>query len=131
MRYALLILAMAVALPALAIDYLGTSVTLGWTQPTGPEWSDPTGWNVYGTRNGVVETEPIAVTEPQFTMSGVADETVSIHVGATLGALEGGLSEESDPITFRRIGIPGALQVKCPEGQTFTPTGVDDWWICQ
>ena len=128
MRCLIIALILALAPAAWAVNLLGTEATFGWNQPGELQVE---GWEVLVSRDGAVADGWQVVTEPVFTVSGVPDETIQITVRAFIGDVRSELSEPSDPITFRVLETPGAVQVKCPEGQTFTPTGVDDWWSCQ
>jgi hypothetical protein len=127
MRYLILVCALLIALPALAVDYLGTDVTFGWTQGAG---STPEGYTVWVARNGAAPSNEQTVTAPQATISGAVDETIIVSVQAFIGALTSGMSESSDPVTFRVLQAPTGVQIKCPDGQAFQEIG-GGWWSCR
>ena len=125
MRFLILILILAVAPMALALDYLGTSVQMGWTQPEG---STPDGWRVYVSRNGADAVQEQEVSEVLATLAGVADETITVSVSAYLADHETELSEASDPVTFRVLSKPSGVAIFC-EGSLVEIT--PGWWTCQ
>jgi hypothetical protein len=127
MKYLCLFMVMLFPLPIFAIDILGTDVTFGWTQGTGPA---PEGYVVWVDRNGVGPANEQTVTEAQATVSGSAGETIVVTVQAYIGDVFSGMSPPSDPVTFQVLGPPAQLQIKCPPGQTFSEDG-GGWWSCK
>ena len=125
MRFLILILILAVAPMALALDYLGTSVQMGWTQPEG---SMPDGWRVYVSRDGGEPVQEQDVEETLATLTGTSDQTITVRVSAYLGEFETELSEASDPVTFRVLSKPSGVAIFC-EGSLVEIT--PGWWTCQ
>jgi len=128
MKYLLcLLLLVLFPLSALAIDYLGTEATFGWTQPDG---SQPEGYVVWVSRNGAEATDEQTVIAKEATISGSAGDTIIVSVQAFLGELVSEMSVASDPVTFRVLEAPQAVQVRCQEGKTFQEVG-GGWWSCR
>ena len=113
MKWALVILALLVALPALAVNLLGTDATFGWTQD---DEIQPEGWEVFVSRDGGEFVHEQVVTEKMVTLSGAPNETISITVKAFIGNAHSESSEPSDPITFRVLSAPGGPALHCPGG---------------
>ena len=127
MRFITLCVALLIAMPALAVNLLGTEATFGWTQPAGIQ---PDRWIVWVSRNGGDVVSEQTVTEMQATVVGVVGETITVTVQAALGDEYSAMSVVSNPVTFQLLQAPTGVQIRCPEGQAFTEVG-GGWWSCQ
>jgi len=112
-RWACVALALLIALPALAVNLLGTEATFGWEQ-TGEV--EPEGWVIWVSRNGGDIVNEGTVTEKMVTVNGAPNETLEVTVQAFVGDTYSEMSVPSDPVTFRVLSAPEGPALHCPGG---------------
>lgn len=98
------------AIPALAIDYLGTSAQFTWDQPGEVV---PDSWKVFVKRGDGDFIEEAVVTETLVTIVGQPDETIQVAVQAVKGDLVSQSSEPSEPVTMRILSKPEGVVIFC------------------
>lgn len=125
MKHLLVILfALVLALPAFAVDYLGTEAQFTWDQPGTVV---PDSWIVLVKRGEGDWVEEATVTEKLATVIGQGDEVIQVAVKAVKGTAVSEMSVPSEPVTFRVLSKPEGVVIFC---WTDLQEVVPGWFVC-
>lgn len=116
--------ALTLALPAFALDYLGTQAQFTWDQPG---TVTPDSWKVWVKRGDGDWIEEQTVTENLVTIVGQPDETIQVGVQAVKGTAVSQSSLPSEPVTFRLLSKPEGVVIFC---WTDLQEVVPGWFVC-